>query len=203
MVGAGGRKSGPGVHLVAQPGGSGLPRFQLRGVKCLRKGGALPPRLLSAVSSAGASSSDKWTEQKLLAINDVWMAKVFLIIRKEYQAGLADPANLGKATWQQDARHPSSASGVEVVEPAAQPLHFSPKDAKLVCKLDLDDSVLSHREDLLTKAVSMNMRHPLTLPEFHGNQLTKNSVAFEGWCNQVLQAGQAGYTEDQVMAAIS
>ena len=93
--------------------------------------------------------------------------------------------------------------GVEVVEPVAQPLHSSPKDAKLVQKLDLDDSVLSHREDLLTKAVSMNMRHPPTLPEFHGNQLTKNSVAFEGWHNRVLQVGQAGYTEDQVMAAIS
>ena len=90
-----------------------------------------------------------------------------------------------------------------MVEPVAQPLHSSPKDAKLVQKLDLDDSVLSHREDLLTKAVSMNMRHPPTLPEFHGNQLTKNSVAFEGWRNRVLQVGQAGYTEDQVMAAIS
>ncbi len=55
----------------------------------------------------------------------------------------------------------------------------------------------------MTKAVSMNMRHPPTLPEFHGNQLTKNSVAFEGWRNRVLQAGQARYTEDQVMAAIS
>ncbi len=48
----------------------------------------------------------------------------------------------------------------------------------------------------------MNMQHPTTLPEFHGNHLTKNSVAFEGWHNQVLQAGQAGYTEDQVMATI-
>ncbi len=109
------------------------------------------------------------------------MAKVFLIIRKEYQAGLADPANLGKMAWQQDARHLSGMPGVEVVEMVAQPLHSSPKDAKLVHKLDLDDSVLSHREDLLTKAVSMNMRHPPTLPEFHGNQLTKNSVVFEGW----------------------
>ncbi len=90
-----------------------------------------------------------------------------------------------------------------MVELVAQPLHSLPKDAKLVQKLDLDDSVLSHREDLLTKAVSMNMRHPPTLPEFHGNQLTKNSVAFEGWCNRVLQVGQAGYMEDQVMAAIS
>ncbi len=90
-----------------------------------------------------------------------------------------------------------------MVESTTQPLHSSPKDAKLVCKLDLDDSVLSHREDLLTRAVSMNMRHPPTLPEFHGNQLTKNSVAFEGWRNRVLQAGQAGYTENQVMAAIS
>ncbi len=133
--------------------------------------------------STGASSSDEWTEQELLAINDVWMAKVFPIIREEYQAGLADPANLGKAAWQQDVRHPSGTPAVEVVESTTQPLHSSPKDAKLVRKLDLDDSVLSHWEDLLTKAVSMNMRHPPTLPEFHGNQLTKNSVAFEGWCN--------------------
>ncbi len=131
------------------------------------------------------------------------MAKVFPIIREEYQAGLADPANLGKAAWQQDMQHMSGAPEVEVVEPTAQPLHSSPKDAKLVRKLDLDDLVLSHREDLLTRAVSMNMRHPPTLPEFHGNQLTKNSVAFEGWHNRVLQVGQAGYTEDQVMAAIS
>ncbi len=60
------------------------------------------------------------------------MAKVFLIIREEYQAGLADPANLGKAAWQQDARHASGVPEVEVVEPAAQPLHSLPKDVKLV-----------------------------------------------------------------------
>ena len=209
VVGAGGCKSGLGAHLVAQPGGSGLGALgsaatlpALRS-KTSKERGALPPWPSSAVPSAGASSSDKWTEQELLAINDVWMAKVFLIIHEEYQAGLADPANLGKATWQQDARHPSGMPGVEVVEPVAQPLHSSPKDAKLVRKLDLDNSVLSHQEDLLTRVVSMNMRHPPTLPEFHGNQLTKNLVAFEGWHNRVLQAGQAGYTEDQVMAAIS
>ncbi len=209
VVGAGGHKSGSGAHLAVQPGGSGLGALgsaatlpALRS-KMSKERGVLPPQPSSAVSSAGASSSDEWTEQELLAINDVWMAKVFPIIHKEYQAGLADPANLGKAAWQQDARHPSGMPGVEVVEPVAQPLHSSPKDAKLVRKLDLDDLVLSHREDLLTRAVSMNMRHPPTLPEFHGNQLTKNLVAFEGWHNRVLQAGQAGYTEDQVMAAIS
>ncbi len=83
-------------------------------------------------------------EQELLAINEVWMTKVFPIICEEYQTGLVDPANLGKATWQQDVQHPSSASGVEVVEPVAQPPHSSPKDAKLVRRLDLDDSILSH-----------------------------------------------------------
>ncbi len=210
VVGAGGRKSGSGAHLVAQPGGSGLgalggaatlPTSQS---KASKERGALPPDHPSAIPGTGAgsaSSSDEWTEQELLAINDLWMAKVFPIIREEYQAGLADPASLGK-TWQ-GTRHSSGMQGVEEVEPVVQPLHSSPKDAKLVRKLDLDDSVLSHREDLLTKAVFMNMLHPLTLPEFHGNQLTKNSVAFEGWRNRVLQAGQAGYTEDQAMAAIS
>ncbi len=210
VVGAGGRKSGSGAHLVAQPGGSGLgalgsaATLPISQSKASKTRGVLPPRHLSAIPGTGASSvssGDEWTEQELLAINDVWMAKVFPIIRKEYHAGLADPASLGK-TWQ-DARHLSGVQEVEVVEPSVQPLHSSPEDAKLVRKLDLDDSVLSHREDLLTKAVSMNMRHPPTLPEFHGNQLMKNSVAFEGWQNRVLQAGQAGYTEDQVMAAIS
>ena len=164
VVGAGGRKSGLGAHLAAQPGGSGLgalggaatlPTSQS---KASRERGALPPRHPSAIPGTGASSassSDEWTEQELLAINDIWMSKVFLIIRKEYQAGLAEPANLGK-TWQ-DARHSSGMQGVEVVEPVVQPLHSLPKDVKLVRKLDLDDSVLSHREDLLTKAVSMNM----------------------------------------------
>ena len=209
VVGARGRKSGSGAHLAAQPGGSGLGALggaatlpALRS-KTSKERGALPPRHPSAVPGTSASSSDKWSEQELLAINDVWMAKVFPIIRKEYQAGLVDPANLGKAAWQQDVRRASGAPEVEVVEPTAQPLHSSPKDVKLVRKLDLDNSVLSHQEDLLTRAVSMNMRHPPTLPEFHGNQLTKNSVAFEGWRNRVLQVGQAGYTEDQAMAAIS
>ncbi len=172
-----------GSGLGALGGAATLPALRSRMTK---EGGALPPQLLSAIPSAGASSSDEWMEQELLAINNIWMAKVFPIICEEYQVGLADPANLGKTTWQQAARHPSGMSGVEVVEPATQPLHSSPKDAKLVRKLDLDDSVLSHREDLLTKVVSMNMQHPPTLPEFHGNQLTKNSVAFEGWCNRVL-----------------
>ncbi len=209
VVGAGGRKSGSGAHLAAQPGGSSLGALGSAAMlpasrsKMPKERGALPPRHPSAVPGTGASSSDEWTEQELLAINDIWMAKVFPIIHKEYQAGLPDPANVGKAAWQRDVRHASGAPEVEVVEPTAQPLHSSPKDVKLVRKLDLDDSVLSHREDLLTRAVSMNMRHPPTLPEFHGNQLTRNSVAFEGWCNRVLQAGQAGYTEDQVMAAIS
>ncbi len=150
VVGAGGRKSGSGAHLAAQPGGSGLGALggaatlpALRS-KTTKEGGALPPRLVSTIPSTGASSSDEWMEQELLAINDVWMAKVFPIICEEYQVGLADPANLVKTTWQQDARHPSGTSGVEVVEPATQPLHSSPKDAKLVRKLDLDDSVLSH-----------------------------------------------------------
>ncbi len=189
VVGAGGRKSGSGAHLAAQLGGSGLgalggaATLPASWSKTSKERGALPPRPSSAVPSAGASSSNKWTEQELLAINDVWMAKVFPIICKEYQAGLADPANLGKAAWQQDAQHPSGTPGVEVVEPVAQPLHSSPKGAKLVRKLDLDDLVLSHRENLWTRAVSMNMRHPPTLPEFHGNQLTRNSVAFEGWRN--------------------
>ncbi len=49
----------------------------------------------------------------------------------------------------------------------------------------------------------MNMWHLPTLPEFHGNQLTKISVAFKGWRNHVLQAKQAGYIEDQVLAVIS
>ncbi len=150
VVGAGGHKSGSGVHLVAQAGGSGLGALGGAAMlpasrsKTTKEGGALPPRLLSAIPSAGASSSDEWMEQELLAINDIWMAKVFPIIRKEYQAGLADPANLGKTTWQQDAQHPSGTSEVEVVELATQPLHSSPKDAKLVRKLDLNDSVLSH-----------------------------------------------------------
>ena len=131
VVGAGGHKSGLGVHLAARS-------------KMTKERRALPPWPSLAVPSAGVSSSNEWMEQELLAINNMWMAKVFPIIREEYQAGLADPANLGKATWQQDARHPSGTPGVEVVEPVAQPLHSSPKDAKLVQKLDLDNSVLSH-----------------------------------------------------------
>ncbi len=145
MVGAGGHKSGSGAHLAVQPGGSGL--GALGGAATLpasqsktpKERGALPPRHPSAVPGTGASSSDEWTEQELLAINDVWMAKVFPIIRKEYQAGLVDPANVGKAAWQRDVRHASGAPEVEVVEPTAQPLHSSPKDTKLVQKLDLDD----------------------------------------------------------------
>ncbi len=163
----------------------------------------MPRQPQPVVSTAGASSADDWMEQELLTINDIWMTKLFPIIHQEYQVGIADPVSLGKTSWQQDARHLSSNSGVEVVEPVVPPLHSSPKDAKLVRKLDLDDLVLSQWEDLLMKAVSMNMQHPPTLPEFHGNQLTKNSVAFEGWHNRVLQAKQAGYMEDQVMAAIS
>ena len=164
VVGAGGRKSGSGAHLVVQPGGSalgalgGAATLPTSQSKASRERGALPPRHPSAIPGTGASSassSDEWTEQELLAINDVWMAKVFPIIREEYQAGLADPASLGK-TWQ-DAQHSSGTQGVKVVELVVQPLHSLPKDAKLVRKLDLDDSVLSHREDLLTKAVSMNM----------------------------------------------
>ncbi len=108
VVGAGGRKSGSGVHLAAQPGGSGLgalggaATLPASRSKTSKEREALPPRHPSAVPGTGASSGDEWTEQELLAINDVWMAKVFPIIREEYQAGLADPANLGKATWQRD-----------------------------------------------------------------------------------------------------
>ena len=106
VVGAGGHKSGSGAHLAAQPGGSGLgalggaatlPASQS---KTSKERGVLPPQHPSAVPGTGASSGDEWTEQELLAINDVWMAKVFPIIHEEYQAGLADPANLGKAMWQ-------------------------------------------------------------------------------------------------------
>ncbi len=109
VVGARGRKSGSGAHLAAQPGGSGLgalggaATLPASRSKTSKERGALPPWPSSAVPSAGVSSSNEWMEQELLAINNMWMAKVFLIIREEYQAGLADPANLGKATWQQDA----------------------------------------------------------------------------------------------------
>ncbi len=154
VVGARGRKSSSEAHLVVQLGGSGLgalggaATLPVLRSKAPKEGGAvggmLSPRPQPVVPTAGVSSSNNWMELELLAINNVWMAKVFPIIRKEYQAGLADPVNLGKTTWQQDAWHLSSASGVEVVEPVAQPLHSSPKDAKLVRKLDLDDSVLSH-----------------------------------------------------------
>ncbi len=114
VVGAGGRKSGSGVHLAVQPGGSGL--GALGGAATLptsqsimsKERGVLPPHHPSAIPGTSASSSNEWTKQELLAINDVWMSKVFPTIREEYQAGLADPANLGK-TWQ-DARH---SSGVE------------------------------------------------------------------------------------------
>ncbi len=48
VVGAGGRKSGSGAHLAAQPGAlvwglwAVLPCFQLRGVKCLKRGEHYP-----------------------------------------------------------------------------------------------------------------------------------------------------------------
>ncbi len=166
-VGAGGHKSGLGAHLVEQPGGSGLGALGSAAIlKALRSKaskevgvgrGALPPQPQPVVSTAGVSSIDDWMEQELLTINNIWMTKVFLIICKEYQAGIVDPASLGKTSWQQDVQHQSCNSGVKVVEPVALPLHSSLKDVKLVRKLDLDDSVLSQQEDLLKKAVLMNM----------------------------------------------
>ncbi len=45
-----------------------------------------------------------------------------MTIHEEYHVGIVDPVNLAKASWQQDAQHLSSNSGVEVVE---QPVpHF-------------------------------------------------------------------------------